>query len=126
MTTIAMVVEFDEDDQEQVKINVGGFEITCFVAVCPFRIEQGKSYPIELSFVLNEKDQEIRLANDKFVSFERIGRGFSYLITGMANQQGLRIGSLHLASDGLPPLWGDFQGSYVSLKVDRIDVDFVE
>lgn len=123
MKNIAKVLGVDENIEEEAIISINNIELVTFVAYAPYEIELGKEYPTEISFFIDEVElfenpnETIKLIQD--------GDSFKYTISGYLNKNGqLDVGFL-IEDD----LFADYQylyGKYVTFKVDRINLEFLE
>lgn len=52
MKYMAYVEKIDELIEEAVTININGVVFTGFSTVCPYKIEEGKSYPVILDITV--------------------------------------------------------------------------
>lgn len=120
----ALVKEIGDDVEEEVTLTLNGFEITCFAGICPYKIYEGKKYPVSFEFMIFD-EYEVEETTDEVVGLEKISQGFSYWIMGKLDgafiDAGIKFEDEILLSD-----YGYLNGKFIRLKVDRIDVEFLE
>lgn len=121
----AQVLHLDEDVEEEVVLQVGGIELTCFAGVCPYAIEEGLFYPVELRPVVFDDYVVTELADNPALSIVRVGNGFAYVVTGKLSGGCLESGGLIFEDEVLQRDFGHLDGKMVAMKVDRIDAEFL-
>jgi hypothetical protein len=119
----AKVERIDEDIEEEVTLVIDGLKLVCFAGVCPYPIEEGKAYPVSLHLVVFD-DYMITEVNIDESSLKRIGQGFSYIVTGRLSEDTLNAGIAFQDQVFLSD-YGYLDGKMVSVKVDRIDAEFL-
>jgi hypothetical protein len=121
----AKVLHLDEDVEEEVVLQVGGVELTCFACVCPYAIEVGLSYMVELHPVVFGDYVVTELIGDTAPAVARVGNSFTYVITGQLSGGSLECGGLIFEDEVLQRDFGDLDGKTIAMTVDRIDVEFL-
>jgi len=119
----ARVKSIGIDIEEEVVLDINGVEVICFAGVCPYEIHEGKEYPVSFELVIFD-DYIVEESFDDAARLERIDDGFSYWIEGKL--EGGVVNSLISFEDEI--LLSDYQylnGKYIRMKVDRIDVEFL-
>jgi hypothetical protein len=120
----AEVVALDEDVEEHVVLSIQGIQLVCFAGVCPYRLQEGASYPVELRLTVLD-DYEVTEAEQPSPGFTRMGDGFGYHVRGKLHDDTIDAGIV-FQDDVLLSDYGFLEGKYVSMKVDRIDVEFLD
>lgn len=124
MIYIVKVIKLDDLVEEQVLIEICNFQINVFAGICPYKIKEGSSYPVEISLsVFDEYD--VTKPSENLPPFTRIGEGFGYIIRGQLNGGHLKVGDLLFEDEVLQKEFEYLDGEIIALKVDRIDVEFV-
>jgi hypothetical protein len=121
----AQILGFNEEVEEEVILQVGTTVLHCFSHGFPYQIEKGDfvSVEFELQFFDELQIEEIE---SNTCQFKRIGESFSYLIQGELDGNVLKSDSISFQDDCFVSECGFLNGKMVSLRVDRIDVDFLE
>jgi len=125
MIYLAEVRRLSDDVEEEVVLRINGIELTCFAIVCPYKIEEGVSYQVELTaevmndYLVSELDEEVS------PSIVQIGDSFSHVITGKLDGNRLDAGGIVLEDDVLLSDFGYLEGKMIAWKVDRIDAEFL-
>lgn len=119
----AIVSGVSDSIEEEVVLRVGDVEIVCFVGYSPYSIEEGGEYPVALSLCFLD-DFELTESDELCSSLRRIEGGFSYVVTGVlcgdVIDAGVKFQDEMFLSD-----FGYLSGKMVSVRVDRIDVEFL-
>jgi len=120
----AKVLRLNENDEEEVMLQIGNTELTCFSSSYSCEKKVGSSYPVELNLLVLDDYVVEKLPDDSEPSLVRIGDTFAYVITGRLNGRCLESGELTFEDDMLLTDFGYLDRKMVALKVDRIDADF--
>jgi hypothetical protein len=88
-------------------------------------IQEGQLYPVRLELVVLDDYEVTESPVDTQPAFSRIGNGFSYMVHGRLSGTALHAGGLVFEDEVLQRDFGYLDGRFVSLKVDRIDVEFM-
>jgi len=120
----AKVLRISESIEEEVTLQIGNTELTCFAYFPLYGIEVGLSYPVELELLVLDEYVLEGLSDDLEPSLTRTGNTFAYVITGRLNGRYLKSGELTFEDDVLLSDFGHLDGRMVSMKVDRINADF--
>lgn len=121
----ALVLRVDDDIEEEVILRIGGIELACFASVCPYNIEVGLSYPVELRPMVFDDYNVSELPDGTPPSIDRVGTGFAYVITGKLSGSCLESGGLVIEDEVLQRDFGYLEGKVIAMKIDRIDVEFL-
>lgn len=120
----ALVQAIGHDVEEEVTLNLNGLEVTCFAGVCPYEIREGEKYPVSFELMIFD-DYEVEESEAESAGLERIGNGFSYWIKGRLERGVIDCG-IQFEDEVLLSDYGYLDGKFIWLKVDRIDVEFLE
>lgn len=120
----AKVVKLDSYIEEEVLLEINGIQITCFICLCPYRLEEGKTYPVELSFVFLDDETFKEIQIEKYEVKKLDNAGFKYKLTGKVVEGCLDIGNGIKIEDEMFEEFKYLEGSFIELIVDRISVDF--
>ncbi|MDR9838484.1 hypothetical protein [Herbaspirillum huttiense] len=125
MNYSAQIKYLGDDIEEEVLLRIHDLEITCFVTLCPFRIETGKSYMVELEAQVFDDYFVREISEDCSPGIVRVGSGFTCIIWGRLIDGCLNVGDVIFYDDVLLAEFGQLNGKMVEWEVDRIDVNFV-
>ncbi|QEI11192.1 hypothetical protein [Cellvibrio japonicus] len=120
----ALVQAIGNNVEEEVTLSLNDLEVTCFAGVCPYEIHEGKKYPVSFELMIFD-DYEIKESEGEPVGMERIGSSFSYWIQGRLERGVIDCG-IQFEDEVLFSDYGYLDGKFIRLKVDRIDVEFLE
>lgn len=119
----ATVEEIDEGVDEAVTLLVEGLRILCFSSVCPYPIKKGEKYSVSLTLaILN--DYIVAEVGSGESSIKRIGQGFSHMVAGKLTGDVLDAG-IAFQDEVFLSDYGYLDGKVISVKVDRIDAEFL-
>lgn len=121
---IAKVIGFDPQIEEKVTLLIKNRLIICFASYCPYKLEVGKEYPIEFSFQFFDDDILLEQSESDIKDIERINSAYSYMIFGKLKGNTLDSGIKFVDDDLFLECW-ELDNKYVKLKVDRLDVLFL-
>ncbi|TFY92271.1 hypothetical protein DYL61_17515 [Pseudomonas nabeulensis] len=118
----ARILAFNEHVEEDVTLLVDGTVVNCFISYCPYEIEVGKFYDVELTMNLAD-DYELDPVEPSGLSAVKIDPGFTYLLYGeLYDDKFLTFTSLN--DEGIHYDHPDCNEHFVRLKVERIDASF--
>lgn len=120
----AFVKGLDPHIEEEVTLEIEGIEFTGFSSVCPYEIEEGKKYPVLVSFTILD-ELVIRENKEKTKELERIGLGYQYYIRGILQEDSIDAGIVLTDEDEYFSEYPYLIGEHVEIKVDRISVEFL-
>lgn len=118
----AQVLAINELVEEEVLLLIDRTIVACFASYCPYEIEIGKTYDIELTLDLSEH-YEIQKASSTHILAERIGSGFSYALYGTLSNGTFQTFTL-LSDEGIHYDHPDLDECFIKLTVERIDAAF--
>jgi hypothetical protein len=118
----ASVVNIDKNVEEEVTLDIGNVEITCFACFSPYKFSVGYKYSISLELMCFN-DFEVREMKEAKREIVRIKNTFSYFIRGELNGNVLDAG-LRFEDNAFLD-FPFYNGKYIELKVDRIDAEFL-
>lgn len=122
----AQVIKLNEDIEEEVDLQINGVKLNCFASICPYAIEEGKSYPVKLELIVLDDYEVKESLNDTGPAFVQIGKGFAYLVQGRLNGTELEAGGLVFEDEVFQTDFGYLDGKMVTIRADRIGVEFLE
>lgn len=120
----ARVMALGGEIEEEVDLRLGGVELKCFAAVCPLPVQLNHVYPVHLELVILDEYVIAESSNQSEPAFSRIDDGFGYLVSGWLDGARLRVGELTFEDEVLQRDFGHLNGKFLSLRIDRINVDF--
>ena len=123
MVYTALVKRLDQQIEEEVTIEIEGFEFTGFAFICPYKIEVGKSYPVSIGFTILD-ELMIREIQGEKKEIERIGLGYEYYIRGLLHEDKIDAGIVFTDEDEYFSDYPEFIEKNVEMRVDRISIDF--
>ena len=121
----AQVIKLSDDVEEKVTLQINGIQLNCFAGICPYPLSEGKSYPVQLELVMLDDYEVMESPGDASPAFVETGKGFAYLIQGRLNGMYLEADGLVFEDEVLQTDFGYLDGKIVTVKVDRIDVEFL-
>ncbi|MGN9866616.1 hypothetical protein [Bacillus swezeyi] len=111
--------------EEEVTLDINGYEFTGFSTICPYVIEEGKEYSVYISFTI--LDQSDLLELDKEIKeLKHIDEGYKYYVRGILHEDYIDAGIKIYDDDGYFNDYIYLVGKPVELLVDRIAVDFLD
>ncbi|WP_353573395.1 hypothetical protein [Candidatus Albibeggiatoa sp. nov. BB20] len=119
----------DENVEEEVNLNINGIELTCFASICPYKIYARKQYWVSFNFMIFDDYEVLKLEGTSDIGFERVGESFDYFaywLKGQLKDGMVDCGIQFETDEVLLAEYGDLEGKFVKLRVDRIDVEFLE
>ncbi|OTY71040.1 hypothetical protein BK749_18090 [Bacillus thuringiensis serovar vazensis] len=125
MKYMAYVEKIDELIEEEVTININGVVFTGFSTVCPYKIEEGKNYPVILDITVFD-DIEINEGIDGVKNLKRIDNSFKYRISGILNPEFIDVGIIITDEGEIFPEHSEYFNKYAEIEVDRINIEFVK
>ncbi|MBW7473873.1 hypothetical protein K0T92_03880 [Paenibacillus oenotherae] len=108
--------------EEEVTIYTNDITLTGFSSVCPYPIEVGKHYKVELGLTILD-EIKIKKLEKPIEELYQISDGLAYLIRGKLTGNKLNAGVL-FEEDFLFE-YSHLDGEYIELYVDRISVEFL-
>ncbi|WNJ95637.1 hypothetical protein RND59_00505 [Vibrio ruber] len=117
-----IVKNIDPMIEEEVLVSDGNTEFVVFANVCPYPLEIGKTYSVELNLVfLDELNYEELTELDE--NIERIDNSFGYRIVGFLDKGVLFALGIPFVCDDLDGM-SYLYGKWIGLDVDRISAEF--
>jgi len=120
----AKVESLSSTIEEQVTLTLNDLEITCFAGVCPYQIDEGFIYPVLFAATIFD-DYEVEKSESNIMGLERIGGSFSYWANGLLSEGVIDCG-IQFEDEILQSDYGYLDGQFIRMKVDRLDVEFLE
>src|SRR5687768_8897232 len=125
MNYVATVRALGQNIEEEVTLSVGHCEeLVCFAPYMPVVPRVGGRYLVGLSLAVFS-DYRVVNASGANDSFERLGNGFAYKITGLLTDGCLKSCGLTFIDDVLLRDFGYLDGAMVTVFVDRVDAEFL-
>ncbi|SHM75964.1 hypothetical protein [Gracilibacillus kekensis] len=124
MVYTALVKRLDPLIEEEVTLELEGIEFTGFAFICPYKIEEGKSYPVSIGFTILNQLMIHEIQEEK-KEIERIGLGYEYYIRGLLHQDTIDAGLVFVDDDEYFSDYPELMDKYVEIKVDRISIEFL-
>lgn len=119
----AKLLAMNDMDEYEVILEINGIRLMCFAVVCPYAIEIGKFYPIELSLNINDDFEPKELTKEAF-SLKKVGRGYEYVLRGKLTRNKLNVGAFSIQDDFLNQ-FPTLEGKFIELEVNGIWVTFL-
>ncbi|AZF12858.1 hypothetical protein C4J93_4698 [Pseudomonas sp. R2-37-08W] len=118
----AEVIAFNKHVEEDVTLLIEGTFINCFISYCPYELEVGKTYAVELTLNLSD-DYEIERTVVSRPLVKRIDRGYAYVLYGyLSNNMFVTFTSLH--DEDIHYVHPECNEHFIKLKIERIDASF--
>lgn len=118
----ARVLALNDQIEEDITLLIDGAVINCFISYCPFQIEIGKFYDVELTLNIPD-DYVLERVERSGVLAEKIDPGYSYILYGeLCDERFLTFTSL--SDEGIHYDHPELNGHFVKLTVERIDASF--
>ena len=121
----AQVIALSDDIEEKVTLQINDIRLNCFAGICPYPISVGKNYPVQLELVMLHNYEVMASPDSSGPAFIETGEGFTYLIQGRLNGRYLEADGLLFEDEMLQTDFGYLDGKTVTVKADRIDVEFL-
>ena len=122
--TNAILKKLHPHIEEEVTLEINGFEFTGFSTICPYVIEEGREDPVFTSFPILEQADFIEL-QEEIKELARIGDSYRYYIRGILHEDYIDAGIKIYDDDGYFNDYKYLAGKPVELLVDRIAVEFL-
>lgn len=119
------IVKLSSVIEEEVILEINGLQIEAFICLCSYKIEEGKTYNIELNFVFLDDEKFDEISDEKY-NIQKIDKdSYAYKLTGKVTNGSLDIGGGVKIEDEMFDEYKYLEGAFIELEVDRISVDFV-
>lgn len=118
----AKLIKLNETIDEEVTLLIGGEPVECFASFCPYSLEIGKIYDVELSLNLS-KPYEIKKTEPTDIRILKKGRGFSYYLYGTLDNEVFKTFTT-LFDEDIHYDHPDLNNNFICLEVERIDASF--
>jgi hypothetical protein len=120
---MARVETISETVEEEVTLWIDGVRLVCFAAFCPYSIQVGGYYPVELLLFAID-DLEIKEVEAMDASIERVDDSFAHVLIGTLSGETLDAG-LVFEDPTFGIDYAYLSGRTVQVRVDRIDAAFL-
>ena len=118
----AQVVATNNHIEEDVTLLIEGTTVKCFISYCPYELEVGKTYDVELTLNLSD-NYEIERTETIQTLAEYTNRGYSYILYGdLRNDILMTFTSIDV--EGIHYDHPECNDHFIKLKVERIDASF--
>lgn len=125
MTYRAEIINIDPLVEDLVKLKIGTHILSCFAQICPFPIQIGGVYEINLYLFFLDDPQIVEVSNDSLEEMIHTNEAFGYSLTGILHDGVFSVGELSFSDK---ETFSDFQyleGKTVKLQANRIDAEFL-
>lgn len=122
-SVLAKLLKINEDNEEYVTLLINELPIQCFVNSCPYEIEIGKTYSVELTLYLSDSYTICRAKSTDPIA-EKSSRGYTYFLCGKLRNDVFESFTNFYDQD-IHYDNPDLNDQHVKLEVSRIDVNFV-
>ncbi len=120
----AKLLKLDNLIEEKVVMEINGLEIVGFTSICPYLIEPGKLYPINIGLTILD-DPEIVQINESKYELKRIDETFGYFLYGKVYGDVIDIGNNIKIQDDIFNENSYLDGQFIRMKVDRLAIEFI-
>lgn len=119
----AKVLHINSLNEEHVTLLIDGHTIECFANSCPYAIEIGKEYEVEIAMNLSDSYEVERTPHTK-VLFEKTTEGYGYFLYGtLKNDTFLSFTDLN--DEDIHYDHPELNDHFIRLQANRIDVNFL-
>ncbi|MEW9677805.1 hypothetical protein ABRT01_16840 [Lentibacillus sp. L22] len=125
MEHYAKVIRLNPNIEEEVRVEINGNEFTGFAIICPYEIEEGKRYPVELGFAILDEFTIHELFDDKKGIMNIDNAGYTSKIFGILHEEYIDAGIAIQDDDGYFQDFLPLTGKYVEVEVDKINIEFL-
>ncbi len=115
----------DSNVEEEVTLIVNGIKIIAFKGSYFDEVHKGRNYSVEFELQIFD-DYIVEELADESKGLERIDSGFSYWLKGKLHNGEIDCGVQFEPDEILLSDYGYLEGKFIRLKVDRIDVEFLD
>ncbi|KAF2393771.1 hypothetical protein [Pseudomonas frederiksbergensis] len=119
----AKIINISDINEEHITLLIDGFVVECFVNSCPYAIQTGETYDIELSLDLLDT-YTIKKAPDTNALIEKKPEGYSYILSGTLRNDVFESFTAFFDED-VHYDHPDLNDHFICLEVNRINVSFV-
>jgi hypothetical protein len=122
-TILAKLLKTNENNEEDATLLINGLSIECLINSCPYAIEIGKTYPVELTLFLSDTYM-ISRAKKTDPPVKKSSKGYTYFLCGTLKNSVFESFT-NFDDQDIHYDHPELNDQYVKLEVDRIDVNFV-
>jgi hypothetical protein len=122
----ATILMMDDEIDEMVALRIGNNDLTCFASICPFPINIGDVYLVDLRAYFIDEPNVTILSEDVAESIKRVRDGFGYSLVGHLKGSQFIVNGLALDSESDFSLLEGLEGKKLRMAVDRLDVEFLQ
>jgi len=109
--------------EEEVLVSNGKSDFIVFANICPYKIEVGKKYRVNLNLVFLD-DLKFDEIDEPIEKIERIDEGFSYRLAGKLQGESFCLKDIEFECDDFEGM-EYLNGKWIEVEVDRISAEFV-
>lgn len=121
----AKLLSLNDQDEYEVTLEINGIDLICFAVVCPYYVEAGKTYPVELTLYVLDGIVP-KEAEEECYKIEKVDeKSFRYLLTGKLIGKRLDLGKLSIEDDEYFEGEYRFDGKFIQLDAHAIKVEFL-
>ncbi|MBP5959343.1 hypothetical protein ICA16_27060 [Pseudomonas anatoliensis] len=119
---LAHIIEIDPYVEDLIVLRVNDVTFRGFASYCPFVVDVGKTYEVELEMVLPEELAISKIENEE-ERIEMLGNGFSCEIHGRLEGDIFKS-FVEFSDQGLHYDYPHLNEQFVKITAERIDVSF--
>lgn len=119
----AKILHISDTNEEHVTLLINNHIVDCFVNSCPYEIEIGKTYSVELTINLSDSYQ-IKKISHPDVLIEKGAKGYAYFLNGML-RNGVFESFTDFHDEDVHYDHPELNDQFIRLEVDRIDANFL-
>jgi hypothetical protein len=122
----AELAGLNDNVEEEVVLRIGSHVITGFAVVCPYRVEVGRSYPVEISLWAADGLELVEAGSlEAHPQLSRKGETYGYTVVGRLEGGILDAGGLLFEEPEFEVDYAYLSGLVVRVEADRIHVEFL-
>jgi len=120
----AKLLYLNDANEEDATLLIDGHLVECFINSCPYDIEIGKTYEVELTVNLSES-YTIEKTTRNSALIEKIPKGYVYFLYGILKDDSFEtFTTLH--DEDIHYDHPDLNNQHIKLEADRINVNFLQ
>lgn len=120
---IAKVLHISNANEEHVTLLIDGHTIDCFANSCPYAIEIGKTYNIELTIDLSDLYQIKKVSHTDHL-IEKNGQGYGYFLCGPLRNDVFESFT-DLDNDDIHYDYPELNEHFIKIEANRINANFL-
>ncbi|HTI72790.1 MAG TPA: hypothetical protein VMF06_22645 [Candidatus Limnocylindria bacterium] len=115
----------NENLEEEVLVQIGEVQLICFANICPYKIFENETYPVELSLFWLDEYRLEQMPDTAEQAILQVGNNFAHVITGRLEGPCLESRGVVFEDEFLLDDYGYLSGQMVRLFVDRLEIEFI-